>query len=126
MAIEDYLLVIIPIGLGLWGISLLISLTKILKGAKESLNWPMVTGKVIQSRVLTQRTHEGGSVQGHLLQYEYEVGGIKYTSDKKIYGKKLFNTGFKSSAEKQVLKYPVGLDVDVFHHPIDHSTALLT
>ncbi|MHA1978244.1 MAG: DUF3592 domain-containing protein [Candidatus Hodarchaeales archaeon] len=89
--------------------------------AKKTLNWPKVSGKVLQSEV--RASGDGGQLKKHVLKYEYEVGGITFTSDKKIYGFSIGRT--KTTILKQVEKYPVGSDVSVFYDPMDHSRALI-
>jgi hypothetical protein len=121
----DIWLVTTPIG-----ISLIFYGIKIWNMAKETLNWPMVSGKVVQSyytnfwgRIVSRKEKGLFSKKRqddrHHLQYVYEVGGITYYSEKRIFGPTFLG------ANTLVKDYPVGLDVNVYYNPIDHSKAVL-
>jgi hypothetical protein len=89
--------------------------------AKKTLNWPIVSGKVLQSEA--RLSGNGGQLKKHFLKYEYKVGGITHTFDKKIYGVSIARTN--TSTLKQVEKYPIGSDVSVYYDPMNHSKALI-
>ena len=77
----------------------------------SSLAWPQTTG-VVRTSILTEAIHTGEvSVPATPnVKYEYEVGRIKYSSNRIAYG-------YTREASEYIEKYRVGLNVPVYYNP---------
>ena len=110
------------------GIFLIVRSRRDKEKAQQSLNWPGVTGKVLEARIIesTSTDSDGGytTMYRPYVQYEYEVGGTVYTGDKIGVGLVVSTSGSKKSQET-VARYPMGSSVRVFVNPNDPADAVL-
>ena len=95
--------------------------------AKESVNWPSITGKILNSEVekRTSTTGTGSSRKTSttyvaVIKYEYTLDGTTYTSDRIAFGGKA-----ATSAGSLVNKYPKAKSVNVYYNPDDPKEAAL-
>lgn len=98
------------------------------KKAKASLTWPSTQGRVIESRVVENRSTDSdgdtSTTYRPYIKYEYQVVGATFTSDKLAIGPAVSTSNYRKSAEK-VQKLPVGAAVTVFYNPDDPTDAVL-
>ena len=79
-----------------------------------ALGYARARGIIRQSRVSIQAVEEGGVTYGVDVQFDYEVGGQRYTGTRYRYG------GFNASdrhAHEVVAALPVGTQVEVYYNP---------
>ncbi|MFH2044887.1 MAG: DUF3592 domain-containing protein [Pseudomonadota bacterium] len=95
--------------------------------AKESVNWPTVSGTVITSKTEERKSTEGSGSSKKtrtyyvaIIQYEYQVEGTSYTSNRVSFGGQK-----RGSARTLVNKYPEGKSVKVYYDPDDPEIAAL-
>ena len=95
--------------------------------AKESVNWPTVSGSVITSKTEKRTSTEGsGSTKKTktydvaIIKYEYDIDGTSYTSNRIAFGGQE-----RGSAHTLVSKYPEGKSVKVYYDPADPEVAAL-
>ena len=92
--------------------------------ARESVDWPYVTGRITESKV-----HRWGSDRDKkksyspIIRYSYEVNGVSYKNN--IISYELGTGGGRHHAHKIVAKYPKGSGVKVYYRPKDPSKSLL-
>lgn len=82
--------------------------------AKASLEWPSVNGVVASSEIDKKRGDNGTTYSAEIL-YDYEVGGVTYSSNRVGYGD--FGSSDPSWARKVVNRYPQGKEVTVYYMP---------
>lgn len=93
--------------------------------AKETLDWPVVEGTVILSRVKERALGPGVPTEyTHELLFEYRHEGKSYQGDRV---KRRNNPYFKekAKAERWVVDWPEGERVEVFFDPANPSFAVL-
>ncbi len=80
-----------------------------------SLAWPQTTGVVLTSS-FTEAIYAGEAYvpATFTVRYEYEVGGIKYSSKRIAYG-----------FTREIKKYRIGLKVPVYYNPDKPKTSVL-
>ena len=83
------------LGLGLWVIG---GWALSLPRASRSTGWPQVTGEVLSSDYSETRTDDG-LIYGVTVTYEYEVGSVRYQSDRVSFG-----GNFSSNDEARALR----------------------
>ena len=101
------------IGATLTAIGLLFAIAAVVSWRRglSSLAWPQTTGVVLTSSLTEAFAMLEVSVpETHNLIYEYEVGGIKYSSNTIAY------THIRKASENKE-KYRVGLNVSVYYNP---------
>lgn len=91
--------------------------------AKSSVNWPISTGVITDSFIVTSHK-DGSTLYRAQVLYSYMVNGQEYTSDKMSFITS--SSGSRNSAEKQLRHFPRGKEVDVHYNPDNHSEATLT
>jgi hypothetical protein len=86
--------------------------------SKQCLQWPSVTGYVIEARVDDSRL----DMMKPVLRYRYEVGHRSYIGFRVAFS----GYGVSRSAMEQLIKpYPQGGAVTVYYNPQDPSSAVL-
>lgn len=118
-------LVLVFVGLGIF---LLVRSRRDKEKAAQSLNWPSVSGKVIDARMLesTSTDSDGDSsttYRAH-VQYEYEVAGTRYTNDKINVGM-VVSTSATKKVQETLARYPAGATVKVYYDPNNPSDSVL-
>lgn len=92
------------------------------KTARDSKKWPTVEGIVLESGTEVMSGFEGRAI-GAKVKYEYEAGGVKYTSDRISVGQ--YGTGGGGHAKAEAARYPAGKKVTVYYDPKNPGQALL-
>lgn len=92
--------------------------------AAASQKWPMVLGQVIESRVTSSTSSEGGTTYEPRIQYAYDLGGQAYHSSRVAFGG-FVSTGNPRDAQKHTARYPVGAVVQVYYNPTNPQDATL-
>ena len=95
--------------------------------AKQSVNWPSVTGTVVSSKTEQHTSTEtSGSTKREvtydvaIITYEYNVGGKNYSSNKVAFGGQK-----RGSAYMLVKQYPREKSVPVYYDPDNPEDAVL-
>lgn len=94
--------------------------------SEESLDWPMVTGTVLESKVhryTSSGNSENSSVQ-HVprIVYEFELGGTRYESHQRS----IMGENYESAeAQRIVDAYPVGSAITVYFQPGNPEESVL-
>jgi hypothetical protein len=96
--------------------------------AKVAREWPSVTGKVISSRIVEGRYRSSETRQmihtyRPVVEFEYEVGGKTFKSQRIAFGKMLFYQA--SEANDFMVQHAEGALVAVFYDPQRKSDAVL-
>ncbi|MDG1874176.1 MAG: DUF3592 domain-containing protein [Mariniblastus sp.] len=86
--------------------------------ARASAHWPVVSGRVITSKVTTH-TDEEGTTYSDKIKYVYTVDEAEYQSGIVVIG------GHEYSAHNVVARYPLGAKVSVAYDPNKPSRAVL-
>ncbi len=113
------------IGLGLF---LVIQGTRSRRKAGESLQWPSVSGVIVETQVREARnTDDDGNIDVSYyprVDYTYEVGGQTYRSHLIAFGaiKPVKNA---AQVQKGLERYPMGGPVTVYYNPEKPSEAVL-
>ena len=88
--------------------------------AQRSKRWPTVQGRVRGCDV-SPMTAERAARASAVIEYEYQVGGIKYTSRRIDYG----GRGFGRDAGNVLARYSEGEPVGVRYDPSEPKRAIL-
>lgn len=109
------------LGLGMVGAGFL----TYLKSKKIAEAWPTTNGRVTGSEVIESGVQRNRRYRGQ-VQFEYEVGGVAYSSDTVTTAELLnIRSRSRSLAEKKVAAYPVNAVVQVFYDPADPKRGVL-
>ncbi|MCC7358995.1 MAG: DUF3592 domain-containing protein [Anaerolineales bacterium] len=92
--------------------------------AQASKRWPMVLGQVIESRVTSSSSSEGGTTYEPHIQYAFDLGGQVYHSNRVAFGG-FVSTSNPRDAQKHTARYPVGAVVQVYYNPANPPDATL-
>ena len=92
-----------------------------LRSGKRTAAWPRVKGKVLTSSVVESHSKSGTSYNAE-VKYEYEVDGIRHTSDRIKFG---WESVDEQSAKGTTERYPAGSLVTVYHDPQEPSLSVL-
>jgi hypothetical protein len=92
--------------------------------AQASQGWPMVLGRVSESRVLSSVGSEGDTTYEPRVGYAYDVGGRAYENARLTFGGQV-QDGNPSGAQRTVARYPIGAIVHVFYNPANPQDAVL-
>lgn len=114
-------LIFTPIGVALiifWG-------WPVLSKAKESVNWPVVTGSVTRSEVAQKRDSDGDRTYRPDVEYKYSVDEEDFVGFDVYVASSSMWSSSRSSANETVRKYKVGKDVEVHYNPNDPADAVL-
>lgn len=84
--------------------------------------WPATQGRVVASFVRTPRTG-AKSLYSPVVQYEFAVGGKKFTSQRVSFGS--YQSSRSSDSESVVARYPVGAEVRVHYKANDPAASVL-
>jgi len=87
-------------------------------------DWPSTTGRVLRSEIASHDDGDGTTYSAE-IEYEYEVGGRRYESDR-IRFAGFTSTSDRDFVERTVSRAPVGGSVPVYYNPEDPSEAVLT
>ena len=87
--------------------------------ARESANWPSVTGQIITSFVESSTDQDGDRYYSAEIEYKYSVDGNEYTGNTVRIG------GHPYSAHDVVRRYPLYKEVSVAHNPVKPSRSVL-
>ena len=97
--------------------------------AKESVEWPQVTGTVFHSKVTQRQTRdsEGRSTTSYKanIKYSYTVRGHQMSSSQIYVGSERISSSSYTGAYEYTEKYPVGKSVVVYYSPKVESNAVL-
>lgn len=85
-------------------------------------SWPQTQGVVISSDI-SSRSSEDSTMYEAVINYQYKVNGINYTSNGVSYGD--ISSSDRNHAQNIVDKYYVGKIVTVYYNPINPSDAVL-
>jgi len=89
----------------------------------RSRNWPFAIARVVSSDVVQEKRKRGAMMYSAEITYEYKVDGVDYSSDN-IDG--LANgSSNPEPANKTVLEYPVGRQIEVYYNPSNPKSALV-
>lgn len=108
----------------IWGLICVVGLGLLLYGqsrikqARASLDWPVVTGEIVTSRV-TSHSDENGTTYSADIDYVYSVNGSEYRSSVVVIG------GHEYRPHEAVARYPLGKKVPVSYDPQTFSRAVL-
>ncbi len=95
--------------------------------ARDSVAWPSVQGRIVESSV--ERHHRSGSKGGSSstyhaeILYEFAVDGTTYNGTRVAYGD--YGSSNPSHARRIVNRYPAGKNVAVYHLPGNPEECLL-
>jgi len=90
--------------------------------ALESVAWPAVPGRLVESRRACSSSGSGSTRRtscSHLLRYEYVVQGKRYEQGRRSFG----SDG--AGIEAWVKRYPAGQTVQVYYRALDPGDAVL-
>ena len=90
--------------------------------ATDSLDWPSAPGKMLRSNVHVGRDSDRNKDVDLHIEYEYSVGGERFTSRRAFLGSLNDN---EDVAREIVVSYPEGADVTVFYNPRQPQLATL-
>lgn len=112
-------------GIGVW---LILRYQQNKQKARQSVNWPTTSGRVIESRI---SEHESEDEDGHttstyapVVRFEYQVEGVTYTSDRMGVGSNIAISNRKK-VEQRIAGYPQGRLVRVYYNPQNPAEAVL-
>ena len=109
-----------PLFVGIGGVVVLIIIGGMVI-AERSAEWPQVKGKVLTSRVVESISDKGTNYSAK-VKYEYEVVGVRYTSDRIKFGARSLGKG---SAVATWERYPAESEVTVYYDPEKPSSSVL-
>lgn len=96
--------------------------------SRKSMNWPSVTGKVLETRLIesTNIDSDGDSstIYRPYIRYEYEVDDVTYTNDKIDLGMVVSTSGTKK-AQEILSRFSLGSSVLVYVNPNDPADSVL-
>ena len=97
------------------------------KKSEASLNWPSTSGAITSASVRqNSSTDEDGHVRhsySPLVEYDFSVNGQAYTGKRINYG--ITASPTRAAAQKEVDRFPVGMQVTVFYNPEKPNEAVL-
>lgn len=99
--------------------------------ARESVNWPVADGKILETRVRRELRNPtgraGGSYEVFIPQarYGYAVAGEPFEGTIIRVGVDQFGYGAEAVAQAQLAPYPIGDSVPVRYNPADPAIAVL-
>lgn len=110
------------------GIYLILRSRKDKLKVQQAMNWPSVTGKVLESRLIesTSTDSDGDSSTTYrpYIRYEYDMGGITYTNDKVDVGMVISTSGTKK-AKELLSRFSMGSSVLVYVNPDNPADSIL-
>lgn len=110
------------------GIYLVVFSLRSKKKAEESQNWPNVPGTVTQTEVKrsVNRDDDGNESYAYYpkIEYTYQVGGQTLTGKRLAFGGQVAQKN-PASVQKDLERYPVGGQVNVYYDPNKPSEAVL-
>ncbi len=115
-------LLILGLGLVVFGVLLEIKTVRIFNKASESLSWPTTKGEVISSKVETYGGWEKTSYKARVV-YMYYVKDTNYSAES-VSLKAIDNKDYFYAAQV-VKQYSVGKSVTVYYKPENPEVALL-
>jgi hypothetical protein len=115
-------LLIIGLGLMVFGVLLEIKSVRLYTNAKESLSWPTTEGEVISSKIETYGGLEKTSHKARVV-YKYLVNGTNYSSES-VSLEAIDHDDYFYAAQV-VRQYHVGKSVTVYYKPGNPEVALL-
>ncbi len=113
-------------GIGVW---LILRYQKNKEKARQSLNWPRTSGRVIEARIAE---HESEDEDGHVtstyspvVRYEYQVNGVAYTGNQLSVGSSVIAISDRKKVQQTINQYPPGKLVMVYYNPQNPAEAAL-
>lgn len=94
--------------------------------ADASENWPIVNGTIVSATVGGQEAERSDTEYFTLrpnIYYEFEVDGIRYTSNRISFGLSAY--GDEDRAQRMVALYPPGKSVPIRYNPKNPAVAVL-
>lgn len=96
--------------------------------AGQSVNWPSVSGTVTAARVKTHHStdSDGDTSETYSAQveYQYQVNGVAYTSEKISFGAPVAVSNLRK-VQETVAQFPAGSPVNVYYNPQNPAEATL-
>ncbi|GAP12005.1 hypothetical protein BECAL_03205 [Bellilinea caldifistulae] len=112
-------------GIGVW---LILRYQKNKEKARQSLDWPKTTGRIIESRIAEHESEDEDGISTYtyspVVRFEYQVAGITYTGDRMGIGPSVAISN-RRKVEERIAYYPAGKNVPVFYNPQNPSEAVL-
>ncbi len=105
------------VGLTAFGLCMTIFVIVVWRRGLRSLEWPQTTGVVRESRIMDMALFEP-IPPTPVVRYEYEVGGIKYSSRTVAFG-------LTRAPSEYIKKYRVGFNVPVYYNPDKPKVSVL-
>lgn len=96
--------------------------------ARDSLTWPAVDGRVMQTSIQTERSSRDSATAGSvtyrpIVRYAYRVDGVAYEGQQISIGE--YATADQADARRVVEQYPTGSAVRVYYRPGQPGEAVL-
>jgi len=114
---------------GALGVLLIVLNIRSKKKSEASQGWPATSARIIKSEVRKKRGMEDEDGSANYLyvpytEYEYEVGGVIYTSKKFSFGS---HPSFSQQAKAHtyLAQYPLEASVNVYYDPANPQEAVL-
>jgi hypothetical protein len=90
---------------------------------QASQAWPMVLGRVTDSRVVSALVEGGTTYEAH-VRYAYDVDGRAFENGRLAFGD-TGTDGSQAAAQRLAARYPTGAIVHVYHNPANPQDAVL-
>lgn len=101
-----------------------------LRQARASASWPTAAGRISRSDVVKEMMYPGTARRGTkvpvftpLVEFEYSIGGHKYSSQHVQFGATV--KGAEEAARARLVDYPVGRELPVRYDPAHPENAVL-
>ena len=91
--------------------------------AQASQGWPMVLGRVTDSRVVSANVEGGTTYEAH-VRYAYDVHGRAFEYARLAFGD-AGTDGSQAAAQRLAARYPAGAIVHVYYNPANPQDAVL-
>ena len=95
----------------------------VLSNARNSVNWPTVTGVITESELKTHSDSDGTTYSAAIT-YHYTVDENEIHGDRVWFGDN-YSSSDLGQHQKVVSRYPVGDEVDVYYKPDDPFISVL-
>lgn len=122
MTFRDIVYTLAFLGVGLY---FFVSAVAGLFTARESVRWPSVEGRVVESKLEVWRDSGGSRQYRPRVSYRYRVGGRAYSSERIEAGESPSGSASRDLAAKVLEAYPAGKVVLVQYDPDNPASALL-
>jgi hypothetical protein len=110
--------------MALAGLAAIIYAVRQIFRSNRAQSWPMVPGKVVESRLREVNDSDGTTYQAYVA-YEYFVNGVALHSDIRCPGANQSSSSFTGGAKRVLARYPIGSEIIVYVNPADSADAML-